>query len=288
MSPANPRLPDLSEGARSLVAQYSETQASVVVERAAELSPDEILTARDIRDAIRLIEHDQEAATRSLLFDALMPRQEPVSMLVMLAGGLSLLAGVLALAAHEGWLRASGDVTTWVVVALTYGAASITFTTYFLAARRAKRVRAYALRFAEANARHPLLADRTSEIEDHSPDDDEARDLDASVKNVRFIAGWAQLEDRIRRLAQVTLDLPAATASDYPIGTLLNRLLEAGVFTSDVTESLREVLSTRNRVAHGASLSSADSEAGLHRMATLTQFLDEHISRRSPQRGEIA
>ncbi|MFI8411100.1 hypothetical protein ACIGB6_01195 [Paeniglutamicibacter gangotriensis] len=266
----------LSPGALTRLENYTSLFADEIVSEAKRLNPDDVITSRDVVDAYSILNRAPQgipfdsmevswatnrATRRNIIYSAL-------------AGILSLIAAVMILVTGPNFLFNGGGIVEYVAIFAAYLAALLSFSAAWFSWLRVRRDRSRAVREAEMGARDAekayLYAEAMHSNRSGGRDDDK-------YQTARFISEWARLEDRLRRLAQLALSMPAEVASDYPIRPLLKMLTEVGVLDSNRGEEFTQIMDVRNRLAHGGRASRAETQLGLDYMDVLENFLDAHI-----------
>lgn len=264
----------LSPGARALLSELVSDLQDRVIAQAELLNPGDILTARDITDGFRAVqakERDPDSATYRL------PQRLRWSRVLVMyaaaAGIAAISAGVIGVLGSV--LDVSGVYLNLTVTALALMAGVFAFSIVLLALRESRVSRVRALEHAE-NARDAHRAMDAAEATALAAARTTSNSSDVLLP--RFISQWARLEDRLRRLAQVALGMPAETAADYPIGGILRDLIRVGILEPRRGEDLQDILDIRNMVAHGRTVSPTDLSVGVRLMERLEKFLDDNIA----------
>jgi ABC-type multidrug transport system fused ATPase/permease subunit len=275
----------LSSSAISRLDDYITEFAEQVIKEARRLNPDDVITSRDIADAYSFINQAPQSYSAELRGSSLTASHAMRLPMIYsaFAGLLSAIAAAI-LIASPGLSLGSGQIATFVAAFAAYLAALLSFAWVALTWLRARRARSRAVRYAELGVRDSELAYYVAEAM-HSTRS--AKRSDGTFQTVRFIAQWARLEDRLRRLAQAALKMPEEIASDYPIGPLLEDLTRVGVFDRKRGEEFAQILDVRNRLAHGGRASEAETQVGLDYMDVLEEFLDDHIQFHTLPNGPV-
>lgn len=268
----------LSASAISRLDDYTTEFAAQVINEAKRLNPDDVVTARDIADAYSLINHAQQTYSAELSGSSLTAtRAMRLPMITSAVVGLlsAIAAGILiASLISPGFSLGTERIWTFVSAFAAYIAALLSLGVAAGIWSRDRRVRSRAVRYAELSVRD---SNRANYVTAAAHSNRTEKLVDSTLQTVRFIAQWARLEDRLRRLAQVTLRMPEEMASDYPIGPLLSKLTRVGTIDLKQGEEFAKILDVRNRVAHDGRVSEAEIRVGLHHMDVLEDFLDDNI-----------
>ena len=264
----------LSPGATARLDEISSELTAKILWEADRLNPTDTLTARDISDgfhAVQLASRDEEGSAYRL--SQRLRWSRVLVIYAATAGVAALIAGALALVSSFRDFRLPYVEVTVAAFALTAGTLMVSIVLLALRESRVSRMRA--LQYAE-ESREMQRSEYALEAARQALHESLNDTGDALLP--RFIAQWARLEDRLRRLAQVALGMPSEISTDYPIGGLLRDLIRVGVLDSKRGEDLQDVLDVRNQVAHGRSVSSSDLSMAVRLMERLELFLDDYIT----------
>lgn len=284
------RREELSPGARARLHELARDFELRLISEARRLNPDDVLTSRDVADAFDHVASGGESdsvdrAAHNWLTGAATVRMFSVSSII--AGLLAVTAAALALA--DSWAGAGFDTGLFLVTALAYLSGAISIATTLVAARVVRRARTRAVRYAEQGGRSTELAYELAEAMEGIQGLKSGPD--ATISTMRFIRLWAQLEDRLRRLSLVALNMPEELIEDYPIGLLLEELSERSVLNEQHTIEFMQILDVRNRLAHGGRATPGEIKVGLDYMRSLEDYLDDYIQRHlrtGPRGGDLS
>lgn len=264
----------LSPAARARVDEYINLQIEGILVRAKHLNPDDVITARDIQDALDQSGHylpDYDAHEQLYLTEYASRWPSVGDFYVLFAGFLALSAAVFALFGN-GW-SARLDGSFWVAL-LSFSASALAFSASTYRRITSRKLRSMMMRFAERSSQKSR---QYRESVDLSSRADEKQADEATPLDVRFILQWSRVEDRLRFLLQNTSKLPTSLVADYPIGRLLQDLSEVGILNDVLGEHLRESLALRNQLAHGKHVSDEDLRLGVNVMSELEKWLEVRI-----------
>lgn len=261
----------LSPAAEERLARHVDLYADRILAQAEELNRDDILTTRDIEDALSGIDAPRRLSEESLYLSDRLSRQTDISdWYVLLSAFFALASAALALF----WLGTAEQE----VAALWVGGISILAAVFALSASvfrifKRRRARALMLQLVERDAQaqyvRPLEMDLLPKAR--------IREIDATEQTpfaLRYMRQWSRIETKLRHLFQIARNFSDEFVEDYPIGGILRDLTSLKVINENRSDYLREVMEVRNQLAHGKHVPDEVLQWGIGLMDELENLLD--------------